>query len=117
MADEMNPEIERTLDELADLLCKSLNGELTDPGERQDGLLKTLVMSGYVRQSERSLMDEIERRVKDKFGKPSMSRGGALSSMTSKLEARFKSLARWESDSPVDDSPPTAANMSPPTES
>ncbi len=107
MTDEMNPEIERTLDELADLFCKSMNGELSDLGERQDGLLKALVMNGYVRLSEGSLMSEVEGRVKNKYSKPFMSRGAELSSMTSKLEARFKSLALWESGAPVDVSPRT----------
>ncbi|TWT54894.1 hypothetical protein Pla22_25480 [Rubripirellula amarantea] len=110
--DETNPEIESTLNELAKLVCESLKGENQDLIERRDGLLKSLLMSGYVWKSNEGLMTNVENRVKDQCGEQAMHRGGALSSITGKLATKFRELAQWESRTPNDDNPPKAANIS-----
>lgn len=118
MTDKTNPQIEATLDELAELICRSLRGEDSKLTQRRDGLLKTLVMSGYVWKADQTVMQQVEDRVKDRCREPSMHRGGALSSMTSELEAKFQEISRWESKTPAEsksmenDSPPKAANIS-----
>ncbi|KAA1261454.1 hypothetical protein LF1_40040 [Rubripirellula obstinata] len=118
MADKTNPQIEETLDQLAELVCRSLSGEENQLTERRDGLLKTLVMSGYVWKADETVMQQVEERVKNQCVEPSMHRGGALSSMTSKLNTRFQEISRWESKTPTEsksmenDSPPKAANIS-----
>lgn len=118
MADETNPQIEQTLDELADLICRSLQGQENDLVGRRDSLLKTLVMSGFVWKADQTVMQQVEHRVKDRCREPAMHRGGALSSMTSELETQFAEIARWESNTPdeakssAEESPPKAANIS-----
>ncbi|KLU07354.1 hypothetical protein RISK_000432 [Rhodopirellula islandica] len=112
MDQELNPQMERALDELATLVCQSLEGDGEQFVERQDGLLKTLVMSGHSWKSERTVMEEVERRVKERCSECAMHRGGALTSLTSKLGTKLQSLARWESNSPSEDSPAKPANIS-----
>ena len=118
MTDETNPQIEATLEELADLVCQSLEGKDDGLIDRRDDLLKTLVMCGYARKKGRSVVQEVETRVKDRCGDPAMHRGGALSSMTSELGAKLEEISRWESNrpeeakSPADQAPPKAANIS-----
>lgn len=110
--DEMNPQIESSLDGLADLVCESLQNGSQELGDRHEGLLKTLLMSGYHSQSDASLVVDLEDRVKDRCREPSMHRGGALSSITTKLNGKFKELAQWESRSPDDKPASKAANIS-----
>jgi hypothetical protein len=112
MDQELNPQMERALDELATLVCESLQSDGELLVERQDALLKTLVMSGHSWKSARTVMEEVENRVKQKCGECAMHRGGALTSLTSKLGKKLESLARWESNSPADDVPSKPANIS-----
>lgn len=111
-SESTNPEIEACLDELADLVCQTLTGESDELGERRDGLLRNLVMSGYQWKHREPLMVNIEYRVKAQCGEHAMHRGGALSSITIELGKRFESLARSESSVPSDESPAKAANIS-----
>ena len=118
MCEETNPQIEATLDELANLICQSLQGKEEDFVGRRDPLLKTLVMSGFAGKEGQSIVQQVENRVKDRCGDPAMHRGGALSSMTSELGAKFEEISRWESKTPKEskspgqESPPKAANIS-----
>ncbi|MCC9656160.1 hypothetical protein [Rhodopirellula halodulae] len=112
MSQELNPQSEQALDELADLVCQSLKNEGDDLVHRQDGLLKTLLMSGHHWKSDETVMTEVERRVKDRCGDTAMHRGGELTALTSRLSQKFGSLQRWESKSPSDDSPAKPANIS-----
>ncbi|WDQ17276.1 hypothetical protein [Rhodopirellula sp. P2] len=112
MDQELNPQMERALDELATLVCESLEGDGEQLVERQDGLLKTLVMSGHSWKSERTAMEEVERRVKEQCRECAMHRGGALAALTSKLGTKLQSLTRWESNSPAEDTAAKAANIS-----
>lgn len=107
-----NPEIERTLDELSELVCEALKNEGDQLIDRREGLLRTLLMSGYSSTSGNCLMTDIENRVKERCGECAMHRGGALSSITSDLGTRFKTLAQWESRSPSDETPSKPANIS-----
>ncbi|KAA5542603.1 hypothetical protein FYK55_13790 [Roseiconus nitratireducens] len=108
---ETNPEIEAQMDELAHLCCQRLSGELP-ADERSDLLLKSLLMSGYVWKHKGSFQADLEARVKSRCGHHAMHRGGELSSMSEKLEEKFRELARWESKSPDTTSKPKAANIS-----
>ncbi len=110
--DDTNPQIESALDDLADLVCETFRNDSQDLNERTDGLLKTLLMSGYTRKAGSSLPVEIEKRVKDRCGEPAMHRGGALSSITAKLSQKLHTLAQWESRSPQDKKSAKAANIS-----
>lgn len=112
MNQKLNPQIEQALDELAALVCQSLESDGEMLVERQDGLLKTLIMSGHTWKSERSIVEEIERRVKDHCGDQAMHRGGALTALTSKLGTKLRSMERWESKSPSDDHASKPANIS-----
>ena len=101
MNSETNPQIEKTLDELAELICQSLKGEQSELLERRDQLLKTLVMSGFVWKADRTVMQQVEERVKDLCREPAMHRGGAISSATSDLQKRFEEIASFESNTPA----------------
>ncbi|MCM2369247.1 hypothetical protein [Aporhodopirellula aestuarii] len=114
---QTNPEIESALDELAALVCQALKNEGNDLAERYEGLLKTLLMSGYSTKPGAGLMADVEARVKSQCGECAMHRGGALSSITSDLGVKFKSLSRWESRVPSDDTPAKPANISAVTDS
>ncbi|TWU08408.1 hypothetical protein [Stieleria varia] len=107
-----NPEIEAHMDALASICCDVLTGAETDVGERPDQLLKSLLMSGYVWKKNGSFQSDLESRVKAKCMDRAMHRGGALSSLSSKLSTKFSDLARRESLTPNNDSPPKAANIS-----
>lgn len=109
---ETNPEIEEQLDTLAQLCCDTLKGEGSGLARRSDALLKSLLMSGYVRKAGQNLTAELESRVKKKCPEPAMHRGGALSGVTQKLQQTFDKLVQWESEHPRDQSPPKAANIS-----
>ncbi|EMB18761.1 hypothetical protein [Rhodopirellula europaea] len=112
MNQELNPQIEQALDELAELVCQSLQSEGEMLVERQDALLKTLVMSGHTWKSERTVVEEVERRVKDRCGEQAMHRGGALTALTARLGEKLQSIQRWESKSPSDDHASKPANIS-----
>jgi hypothetical protein len=112
-----NPEIEAALDELALLVCKSFmpnqasesNGSLD---ERKEGLLRTLVVSGYGRKDRRSLVTDIESRVKLQCLERAMHRGGALSSISSGLKRDLEEMIRQEAHQPTSSDPPKATNIS-----
>ncbi len=112
--EEMNPEIEASLEALAKICCDAMAGDSIAELERCDGLLKSLLMSGYDRAENRSLEVDLEKRVKDKCGETASHRGGELSSLTAELASKFADLARQQSRAPADQSPPKAANISNP---
>ncbi|GAA4453722.1 hypothetical protein [Novipirellula rosea] len=112
---DTNPQINEQLNKLAAICCEQLEGN--EPTTAMDEastkpLLKSLLMSGFSRKEGASLQVEIENRVKDRCRDTSMHRGGALSSITGKLQKQFDDLARWESKQPGDDSKAKAANIS-----
>lgn len=109
---ELNPEIEASLDSLSELICQSLTGESSELTARKEGLMKTLLMSGFTWKSDESLMKEVEDRVKSRCGEKAMHRGGALSSVASKLGKEFKNMAREQAAKPSNTKPSKAANIS-----
>jgi hypothetical protein len=115
--EEPNPEIEAILDTLAMLCCTAISGEEAAKLERVDGLLKSLLMSGYKRTEKRILEAELQKRVKERCGKKASHRGGMLSSLSGKIASKFADLARQQSIAPSDDYPPKAAKTSVATDS
>jgi hypothetical protein len=109
---ETNPEIEQQLNDLAELCCEALAAEQTTLEERSKPLLKSLLMSGYVRKGGRNLQADVESRVKKQCAEPAMHRGGALSGLTKRLQDQLDELARWESKKPSESSPAKPANIS-----
>ncbi len=109
---ETNPEIEEQLDALAELCCETLKGDDSGLALRADALMKSLLMSGYVRKTGPNITAELESRVKRRCPEPAMHRGGALSGVTQKLQQKFDKLVQWESERPEVQSPPKAANIS-----
>lgn len=112
-SNETNPQIEAVFNDLAMICCDAIGGEQDSGVQRTDALLKTLLMSGYVWKNNSSFQSELEARVKDRCRDAVMNRGGELSALSGKLAKKFEVLARWESNTPSDDSPPAkAANIS-----
>lgn len=114
---DMNPEIEEQLNKLADLCCESLDGQISIINDQSEALLKSLVMSGFVRNANASLQAEIESRVKQKCAEPSIHRGGELTAMTQKLQEKLKKISTWDSNSPSEFTPSRPANISSATDS
>ena len=110
--EEPNPEIEAVLDALAMLCCTAISGEAAAECERVDGLLKSLLMSGYNRTEKRFLEADLVKRVKAKCGEKASHRGGMLSSLSGELASKFAALARQQSVAPTDAYSPKAANIS-----
>ncbi len=109
---DTNPEIEAHLDTLAEICCETLKGDGSGLANRSDALLKSLLMSGYVREVGQNITAELESRVKRRCPEPAMHRGGALSSITQKLQQKFNKLVQWESEQPQQKFPPIAVNIS-----
>lgn len=112
MDSETNPEIEAALDSLAELTCEHLLGQSSELGSRCEGLLRSLLMSGFQWKNKQTLMVEVENRVKARCGQQAMHRGGALSSITIKLGEQFESITRAESKQPEGYPPAKGANTS-----
>jgi hypothetical protein len=103
-----NPQIEASLNALATICCDAISGgDNRAELERVDGLLKTLLMSGYARM-DRSLEVDLENRVKGQCIKSVSHRGGELSSLSAKLARQFSNLARQQSQTPDDNTLPSA---------
>ncbi len=109
---DTNPEIEEQFDALAELCCETLKGDDSGLAERSDALLKSLLMCGYIRKIGPNITAELETRVKTRCPEPAMHRGGALSGITGNLQKKFNKLIQWESERPVDKTPPKVANIS-----
>jgi hypothetical protein len=111
--EQSNPQIEASLDALATICCAAIDGS-ENPAEleRVDGLLKTLLMSGYARLDQRSLQVDLESRIKEKCTSVSH-RVGDLASLSARIASQFADLARQQSRTPDDLS--RAANSSPAT--
>ncbi|QEG39749.1 hypothetical protein UC8_17470 [Roseimaritima ulvae] len=107
-----NPQIGEQLDALADLCFQKLNGDESELDRRSEPLLKSLLMSGYVRQHGQNITASIETRVKKKYREQAMHRGGALSSITEGLQQQFDHLVKWESQQPRQETPSKPANIS-----
>ncbi len=107
-----NPELEKDLDALAEICCQSLEGNEGVLSDRSEAILKSLLMSGYVRKYGKSLQANVESRVKHLCREPAIHRGGEISGMTRQLQKKFDELVLWESNSPDDESPPKSANIS-----
>ena len=114
---QLNPEIQEQLDKLADLCCDCIQGNASLMDEQVEPLLRSLLMSGFVRNANASLQVEIESRVKKKCQEAVISRGGALTAMTQKLQDKLKRLATWESKKPEDFTASRPANISSGTDS
>jgi hypothetical protein len=110
--EHVNPQIDAHLNTLADLCCKTLEGDASELEARRDELLKSLLMSGYVRKSGKDLRADLEKRVKDRCREPSMHRGGALTGLSDRLQKRFEEVIRWHSEQPEGKSSAKAANIS-----
>ncbi len=114
-APDTNPQIEKQLDKIAEILCQKLEGSVT--GSESDdasieALLRSLLMSGYVRKEDRNLRVDIENRIKDICREPAIHRGGELTSLTDQLQIQFDNLKRWESRQPDNESKAKTANIS-----
>ncbi len=109
---ETNPEIEANLDAIATICCAAISGDANAELNRVDGLLKSLLMSGYSRSANRSFEVDLETLVKEKCGEKVSHRGGELSALSAKFASQFAALARQQSKSPTDHVPPKAANIS-----
>jgi len=107
-----NPQIEKQLDELAELCCETLNGNDSGLSERSKPILKALLMSGYVRKQGKDIRSEVESRAKSRCRDPAMHRGGALTGITSGLQKQFDDLVRFESEQPSEKADAKAANIS-----
>jgi hypothetical protein len=106
--EKSNPQIEASLEALATICCSAIGGNENGAGlERVDGLLKTLLMSGYARM-DRSLEVDLENRVKEQCINSVLHRAGELSSLSAKLARQFSNLARQQSQTPNDNSLPSA---------
>ncbi len=109
---DTNSEIEEQLDSLAEICCQTLNGDPSDFADRTDALLKSLMMSGYVRKAGPNITSELESRVKQRCPEPSIHRGGELSGISKVMQRKFDKLVQWESRQPKENTPPKAANIS-----
>ncbi|TWU45730.1 hypothetical protein Q31b_09060 [Novipirellula aureliae] len=107
-----NPQIEKQLNELANLCCETLDGDEAGLNARSKPILKALLMSGYVRKQGNNLRSEVESRAKSRCRDAAMHRGGALSGITRKLQQQFDDLVRFESQQPTDQTDAKAANIS-----
>ncbi len=112
-----NPQVEEQLDALVKLCWQSLQGHSSDLGSRSEPLLKSLLMSGYVRLYGRNISAELEKRVKAQYREQAMHRGGALSSIVAGIQKKINQLVQWESQQPGESTPSKAANISSATDS
>ena len=95
-----NPQVERQLQVLTEMCCNALNGERDEIAERAEPILKSLLMSGYVRTSETRLQEDLETRVKEVLGKQTLHSSEALSAAVGVLQGILDKLAHWESKTP-----------------
>ena len=97
-----SPEIERTLDRLADLCWDGLNGDAESLVEQSDGLLKALLMDGFARQSKRKLQLVIENRVLQRHRDKAIHRRAEIAARACQLQHDFDRMVRWEASLPPD---------------
>jgi hypothetical protein len=109
---EFSPEVEKQLAALAELCCRTLEGDSEEFNERKIPLLKSLLQSGFARAGNVPLQVELDRRIHDLCREPAMHRGGSVTGLTRQLQKKFDELARWESTRPTKEEPPQAANVS-----
>jgi hypothetical protein len=108
----LNPENEKQLNDLAELCKAELEGDSELASERTDALLKSLLMSGFTRNSPTILQIELEKRIKKICPQIAQHRGAAITGVTGRMQSKFNELKQWESSAPQTDSPPKAANIS-----
>ena len=109
---EMNIEIEAQLDALADICCAKMNGDTNDINDRIEMLLKSILMSGYVRTNGKSLRADVEARSKGKCRDTMMHHHEELAGITRNMQDRFDKMITWESTKPEKFTPSKTANIS-----
>lgn len=112
MKNDLNPELDRQVDELAELCCSALAREGRDIGAASEALIAALVTGGYARLSDRNLQTRLEARTLEKCQESAIHRRGELAGLTGGMQSKFDELVKWETKSPHEPSGTKAANIS-----
>lgn len=107
----MNSIIQEVLREIARLHVAALLNTSTVRDERLNGLMKTLIESGFVRQTSKPLRDLVEDQVVEELGHLNSQRRSQLAGWLSNLQRDFDDQCRWESSQPQNEQAPEAANL------
>jgi len=100
---DTNSQCEAVLDSLTELCCASLQGDYSELEERSDALLKSLVMSGFARTSDKTLQAELQDRVLECCQDNVLHRGSELSGITKRLQHKYDEIVRWGTNFPHED--------------
>lgn len=109
---EYNPQIEKILDDLAEMSCEALQGKQVDVLRLAEPMLKNLLMSGFDRQAKTRLQKEVEDRMEGRCRDSLMHRGAERSGVTGKLQAKFDEMAKWQATQPKQEDGTKPANIS-----
>jgi hypothetical protein len=93
---DTNPEIEASLDALAEICQQAATSDIVAPLDRVEGLLQSMLMSGYNRSKYGSLEVELMTRIEDRCEQPIVPRRSEVSSLVSKIASRFADLERQQ---------------------
>lgn len=109
---ELNPELDSQLRNLAKLCCDVITRREVDSSERAKPLLQALVTGGYARISDVNLQTRLEDMTADMCRENAIHRRDELTGIASQMQATFNELVRWQTKSPTETSGTKGANIS-----
>ena len=109
---ELNPELQSQLKDLAQICCDVLERRETDSSTRARPLLEALATGGYARISDVNLQTRLEDIAVDLCRDRAIHRRQELTGIAGQMQTTFNEIVRWQTKSPHTPSGTKAANIS-----
>ncbi len=108
----LNPELEKQVGALAEVVCDALNRTGSDTTAQARPLVEALVRGGYARLSDVNLQYRIEAAVVSKCAEVAIHRRGEVGGITREFQQTFDQLVAWHTQTPRFPDGSQAANIS-----
>lgn len=97
---DLNPELQSQVDDLAQLCCDALARTGETAHERIQPLIEALVRGGYDRISDVILQVRLEDIVADKCREHAIHRRDELTGITGQIQTEFSKTLKWKTNQP-----------------
>ena len=109
---KFNPEIESQLDILTAVCCDQMGERSGEDTDRVSAVLKSLLIGGFKRISEKPLGVCVEERVVDRCREPAIHRRAELNNILQTMQRDFDKMAQQQTEQPGRESGTRPANIS-----
>ncbi len=109
---DLNPELQSQIDDLAQLCCDTLARTGDSDHDRIQPLIEALVRGGYDRISNVNLQVRLEDAVVEKCREHAIHRRDEVTGIAGQIQAEFSKALKWKTNQPQPEDGTKPANIS-----